>query len=479
MSECCLNAESLLIGAGRPFSMPCDGTLNVSDVVSKPLPCCSADGFSKESSAGSPLRGPGFGGGSLKRPKAIGLQRFNFALVHDNFSDCQTSHKQQLWQCSQATSDKTWERGSCGETWSSISMSMPCLPISSTSGEPTHILPFLFLGSQHDALSEDVIKKNGITHILNVSTSSPRSPFVPDVNFLRIPVNDSHTDRLLPYFQEAFRFLDEVRTSQSCVLVHCLAGISRSPTLVIAYIMHYLALTTDDAYRFVKEKRPSISPNFNFLGQLVEFESLCHQLNDRIKQSTPKLLDCAEHCSKDFNQSNCEDALRFTSASCNKLPGIIEYQPHALHSQTAASVGIKSDFAGAFERDEASLRLPSDWETQFSQVSTNSLDQLCFTPCFALFPNDASSTKDSAIRLMDGSGCAEETSLNTIRLSDQLEAKPKSARLRRHAARPKSSAVSAVPFGLASIKTSLKSSLKTSIFKRTAEHHNKAVFMVD
>lgn len=79
MSECCLNAEPLLLGAGRPFSLPCDGNLNVSDAVSN-MPCCSADGFSK-SSAGSPLRGPG-SVGSLKRPKAIGLQRFNFALVH-------------------------------------------------------------------------------------------------------------------------------------------------------------------------------------------------------------------------------------------------------------------------------------------------------------------------------------------------------------------------------------------------------------
>lgn len=228
----------------------------------------------------------------------------------------------------------------------------------------------------------------------------------------------------------------------------------------------------------MKEKRPSISPNFNFLGQLVEFESLCQQLNDRTKQSTPRLRDCAEDCSKGFKQANCEDTHHFTSASCNKLPGIIEYQPHALHSLTTASGKLRSDFPGAFERDEASLRLPSDWETQFSPVSTNSLDQLCFTPCFALFPNDATS-KDSAMCLMDGISHAEETSLNTIRLSDQLEAKPKSARLRRHAARPKTSAVSAVPFGLASIKTSLKSSLKTSIFKRTAEHHNKAVFMMD
>jgi len=208
----------------------------------------------------------------------------------------------------------------------------------------------------------------------------------------------------------------------------------------------------------------------------VEFESLCQQLNDRIKQSSPRLLDSAEDCSKGFNQLNHEDTLRITSVSCNRLPGIIEHQPlHAFRNQTAAT-----DFTGAFERDdEAKLRLPSDWETQFSQVSTDSLDQLCFTPCFALFPNDAT-TKDRAIHFTDGSGCTEESSINTIRLSDQLEAaKPKPARLRRHAARPKSSAVSAVPFGLASIKTSLKSSLKTSIFKRTAEHHNKAVFMVD
>src|SRR6218665_3867416 len=84
------------------------------------------------------------------------------SVLSDNFTDCQTSHKQQLWQCSQATSDKTWERSSCGEMRSSISMSMPCLPISSTSGEPTHILPFLFLGSQHDALSEDVIKVSSV-----------------------------------------------------------------------------------------------------------------------------------------------------------------------------------------------------------------------------------------------------------------------------------------------------------------------------
>ncbi|KAL1453542.1 hypothetical protein MTO96_043745, partial [Rhipicephalus appendiculatus] len=64
----------------------------------------------------------------------------------------------------------------------------------------------------------------------------------------------------------------KVRESSGCVLVHCLAGVSRSPTVAIAYVMRHLGLSSDDAYRYVKSKRPSISPNFNFLGQLLEYE---------------------------------------------------------------------------------------------------------------------------------------------------------------------------------------------------------------
>jgi len=44
---------------------------------------------------------------------------------------------------------------------------------------------------------------------------------------------------------------DKVREANGCVLIHCLAGISRSPTVAIAYIMHVLGMTSDDAYRSV------------------------------------------------------------------------------------------------------------------------------------------------------------------------------------------------------------------------------------
>ncbi|XP_038134326.1 uncharacterized protein si:ch211-195b15.8, partial [Cyprinodon tularosa] len=55
------------------------------------------------------------------------------------------------------------------------------------------------------------------------------------------------------------------------------AGISRSPALAVAYVMYRLEMDLDHAYRFVKERRPTISPNFNFLGQLQLFQSTLNQ----------------------------------------------------------------------------------------------------------------------------------------------------------------------------------------------------------
>jgi len=51
------------------------------------------------------------------------------------------------------------------------------------------------------------VQQNGITYILNVSTTSPRPSFIQDGHFLRIPVNDSYCDKLLPFFHESFQFL--------------------------------------------------------------------------------------------------------------------------------------------------------------------------------------------------------------------------------------------------------------------------------
>ncbi|KAM3833680.1 dual specificity protein phosphatase 6 isoform 2-T2 [Vipera latastei] len=71
---------------------------------------------------------------------------------------------------------------------------------------------------------------------------------------------------------KAFYLEDEARGKNCGVLVHCLAGISRSVTVTVAYLMQKLNLSMNDAYDIVKMKKSNISPNFNFMGQLLDFE---------------------------------------------------------------------------------------------------------------------------------------------------------------------------------------------------------------
>lgn len=169
--------------------------------------------------------------------------------------------------------------------------------------EPTRILSYLYLGSQEDALSSATLKALGIDNVLNVSISCPKPDFIADANFLRISVNDGHAAKIRPFFDVAYRFIEKCRKANSKVIIHCLAGISRSPTLAIAYLMRNLNLRSDDAYKFVKEKRPTISPNFNFLGQLYEYDRILVQMqqqnqilespleNEKYESNTSELKD--------------------------------------------------------------------------------------------------------------------------------------------------------------------------------------------
>uniref|UniRef100_A0A1A8PVX9 protein-tyrosine-phosphatase n=1 Tax=Nothobranchius rachovii TaxID=451742 RepID=A0A1A8PVX9_9TELE len=138
------------------------------------------------------------------------------------------------------------------------------------------ILPGLYLGAESD-VTQDRLSSLGISYVLSVSRCSPQPSFLPGSRYLRIPIDDSLRDELLPWIPQALHFIDAAMSSGASVLVHCAAGISRSPALAVAYIMFHLDLDLDRAYRFVKERRPSISPNFNFLGQLQHFQKTLNQ----------------------------------------------------------------------------------------------------------------------------------------------------------------------------------------------------------
>lgn len=193
--------------------------------------------------------------------------------------------------------------------------SQPCLPVANIG--PTRILPFLYLGSQHDANNKQLLQDYNVTYELNVSLSCPKPDFMQDSHFMRIPVNDNFSEKLLPYFNEAFNFIDKVREGGGCVLVHCLAGISRSATVAIAYVMKHLRLSFEEAYMYVKNRRPTISPNINFVGQLAELDRQlrCEYDIRRLEPTTAPVVMRSSHESLHTSSSSITSSSIASSSS--------------------------------------------------------------------------------------------------------------------------------------------------------------------
>ncbi|KAG7489966.1 dual specificity phosphatase 2-like [Solea senegalensis] len=137
---------------------------------------------------------------------------------------------------------------------------------------PVELLPFLFLGSAVHSSRRETLAAVGITALLNVSSTCPNF-YEGEFEYLRLTVEDSLAADIGACFSTAIAFIDSVKQSGGRVLVHCHAGISRSATICLAYLMHTQRVRLDEAFDFVKQRRHVISPNLAFMGQLLQFET--------------------------------------------------------------------------------------------------------------------------------------------------------------------------------------------------------------
>eukprot|EP00798_Chlamydomonas_sp_ICE-L_P016100 gene16100-22242_t len=136
--------------------------------------------------------------------------------------------------------------------------------------QPSKILDNMFLSGQGVERDRQVLDKYGITAILQVGLELKPSHLHRYV-YKHIPVVDLEEEDLVSFFEECINFIHEGR-QKGAVLVHCAAGISRSASICIAYIMKMQSASLSDARATVKAARPQVNPNMGFSIQMQLFE---------------------------------------------------------------------------------------------------------------------------------------------------------------------------------------------------------------
>ncbi|GCC43006.1 hypothetical protein chiPu_0027272 [Chiloscyllium punctatum] len=138
-------------------------------------------------------------------------------------------------------------------------------------GGIAQITPSLFLSSGNVASNRHAVYTRGITCIVN-ATLELASPRWADVEFVKVPLPDLPHAPLSLYFDTVADKVQEVSRRSGRTLVHCVAGVSRSATLCIAYLMKHHKQSLLDAHGWVRSRRPVIRPNYGFWRQLIDYE---------------------------------------------------------------------------------------------------------------------------------------------------------------------------------------------------------------
>ncbi|CAD5211357.1 unnamed protein product [Bursaphelenchus xylophilus] len=137
-------------------------------------------------------------------------------------------------------------------------------------GQISEINDHLYL-SGAGVLQPENLKKKKITCVVNATNEEP-SAYLPGIDYLKIRIDDNPYAHLDHYFDMVADRIRSVKERGGRTLVHCMAGVSRSASLCIVYLIKYERMSLVQAYHFVKSARPIIRPNIGFFKQMVDFE---------------------------------------------------------------------------------------------------------------------------------------------------------------------------------------------------------------
>ena len=138
--------------------------------------------------------------------------------------------------------------------------------------EADEIVYGLYLGNINSVYDKKTLKELGITNIISVLAGFD-APFPEDFNYLIINALDNENTDLSKIFEDTNSFIEKAFENNEKILVHCMAGRSRSASVIIAYLIKTFGINAKTSISMLKNKRAIVQPNNSFIKQLNDYYS--------------------------------------------------------------------------------------------------------------------------------------------------------------------------------------------------------------
>ena len=168
----------------------------------------------------------------------------------------------------------------------------------------------LYLGDRVGADDESLLREHNIRAFVSLTSPAERVSGTRRADYarwgiehLQLFVTDFASSRIDEHFEPGTRFIQKHRRQARNVYVHCGAGISRSATMVLYFLLHHIyerdpeidayverrELVVPLLHAYLRCKRPVVDPNVGFCAQLREAE-------ERLKSARLDARACLQQC---------------------------------------------------------------------------------------------------------------------------------------------------------------------------------------
>jgi hypothetical protein len=143
------------------------------------------------------------------------------------------------------------------------------------SNNADQIIPNVWLGNLKAAQDEQFLKNAGIQAVFNATKDAPFHSSIR--RRYRIPVDDNLQEEEIRNmelwsYEIVYKLMKEYKEGRP-ILIHCHAGMQRSPAVTAMFLMTLYHIGLDQAKAYIKQKRPiAFFPSANFEKSMRGFE---------------------------------------------------------------------------------------------------------------------------------------------------------------------------------------------------------------